>query len=68
VDGKQSLIVFVDRTVLEGFASDSLTCLTLPFLPKQDDPSVTVEVKGGHTKMDSLHVYKPKSVWETRLC
>jgi sucrose-6-phosphate hydrolase SacC (GH32 family) len=66
VDGKQRLIVYVDRTVLEVFASDGLTYLPLPFIPKQEDQSVTVEVKGGNAKMDSLQVYKLKSIWETK--
>lgn len=66
VDGKQRLIVYVDRTVLEVFASDGLTYVPLPFTPKQEDQSVTVEVKGGNAKMDSLQVYKLKSIWETK--
>ena len=64
MDGKQRLIVYVDRTVLEVFASDGLTYVPLPFAPKPADQSVAVEVKGDKTKMTSLQVYKLKSIWE----
>jgi sucrose-6-phosphate hydrolase SacC (GH32 family) len=59
VDGKQRLIVYVDRTVLEVFASDGLTYVPMPFTPKPEDQSVAVT--GG--KVRSLEVYKLKSCW-----
>ena len=61
--GKQRIIAFVDRTVLEIFASDGLTYLTMPFIPKNEDLSVSVDMKGGNAKMTSLQVYKLKSCW-----
>jgi sucrose-6-phosphate hydrolase SacC (GH32 family) len=64
VDGKQRLTAFVDRTIIEIFASDGLTYVPLPFIPKQEDQLVSVDVKGGHAKMTSLQVYKLKSIWE----
>jgi len=64
MDGKQRLTVFVDRTMLEVFASGGLTYVPLPFIPKKGDQSVLVQVKGGKARMTSLQVYKLKSVWE----
>ncbi len=63
VDGKQRLTVYVDRTVLEVFASDGLSYIPMPFAPRPEDQSVTVEVKGGKAKMNSLQVYKLKPIW-----
>jgi sucrose-6-phosphate hydrolase SacC (GH32 family) len=65
VHGKQRLIVYVDRTVLEVFASDGLTYVPLPFIPKAEDQSVSVKVKGGNSKITSLQVYKLKSLWQS---
>jgi|GEM_PF-122058 len=59
VDGKQRLIVYVDRTALEVFASDGLSYIPMPFTPKPEDQSVAVT--GG--KVRSLEVYKLKSCW-----
>ena len=64
MDGKQRLIVYVDRTVVEVFASDGLSYVPLPFVPKPEDQSVAVKVSGGKAKMTSLQVYKLKSIWE----
>jgi len=64
VDGKQRLAVFVDRTMLEVFASDGLIYIPLPFIPTQEDQSVSVQVKGGRARLTSLQVYRLKSIWE----
>ena len=63
VNGKQRLIIYVDRTQLEVFASDGLTYLTLPFIPKPEDQSVSVEVKGDKPKSNKVQVYKLNSCW-----
>ena len=63
VNGKQRLLIYVDRTVLEVFASDGLTYLPLPFTPKAENQSVSVDVKGANPRIDSLQVYKLKSIW-----
>ncbi len=63
-DGKQRLTVFVDRTMLEVFASDGLIYVPLPFIPTQEDQSVSVQVKGGKARLMSLQVYRLKSIWE----
>jgi len=63
MDGKQRLTVFVDRTMLEVFASDGLTYVPLPFIPRKEDRAVSVQVKGGKARLTSLQVYKLKSIW-----
>jgi len=63
VDGKQSLVVYLDCTVLEIFASDGLTYVPTVFKPEAGDLSVAVEAKGGKTKTMALQVYKLKSCW-----
>jgi len=60
--GQQRIRVFADRTMLEVVASDGLTYMSIPFIPRKEDQSVSVDVKGG--KMNSLQVYKLKSIWE----
>jgi len=64
VDGKQNITVYVDRTVLEIFASDGLTYIPLPFVPKAEDQFVTVEEKSGKTKGLPVQAYKLKSCWK----
>jgi sucrose-6-phosphate hydrolase SacC (GH32 family) len=61
--GKQQLHVFCDRTVLEVFAGDGLTYIPLPFAPKADDLSVSVQVKGGSVRFSTLQVHELKSAW-----
>lgn len=66
VDGRQRLTVYVDRTVLEVFASDGLSYIPLPFTPRPEDLSVSVDAKGGKANMSSLQVYKLKSCWDNK--
>jgi fructan beta-fructosidase len=63
IDGKQNITVFVDKTALEIFASDGLTYIPLPFVPKANDLSVSIEEKGGKTKGLALKAYALKSCW-----
>jgi sucrose-6-phosphate hydrolase SacC (GH32 family) len=62
--GRQRLIVYVDRTASEVFASDGLTYVPLPFLPKAADQNLSVQVKGGSAKFDALKIYQLKSIWK----
>ena len=64
VNGKQSLIIFVDKTMLEVFASNGLTYFPMPFIAEPENQEVSVESKGGNAVMNSLQVYKLKSIWE----
>ncbi|MGO8699193.1 MAG: glycoside hydrolase family 32 protein [Limisphaerales bacterium] len=61
--GKQQLHIFCDRTALEVFASDGLTYIPLPFAPKADNLSVSVQVKGGSTRFSTLQAHELKSAW-----
>ena len=65
-DGKQRLVVYCDRTCLEVFASDGLTYVPMPFIPKADDLSLAVEAKGGTAGIASLQVHELRSAWETK--
>jgi sucrose-6-phosphate hydrolase SacC (GH32 family) len=58
------MTVYVDRTALEIFASDGLTYIPMPFVPKTDDLSVSIEEKGGKAKNVSLRAYALKSCWK----
>jgi sucrose-6-phosphate hydrolase SacC (GH32 family) len=64
VDGKQRLIIYVDRTALEVFASDGLTYVPMPFTPKPEDQSITVNAGTG--KLLALQAHTLKSIWEAR--
>jgi fructan beta-fructosidase len=59
VDGKQRLIIYIDRNVLEVFASDGLTYVPLAFTPKPEDQSISIT----SGKAQALEVYKLKSCW-----
>jgi fructan beta-fructosidase len=62
-DGKQRLTVFCDRAGLEVFASDGLTYVPIPFIPKSDERSLIIESKGGPAKVTSLEVHELRSAW-----
>ena len=62
IDAKQRLIIYMDRTVLEVFASDGLTYVPLPFIPDPNERSVAVHTSGD-VRMIALEVYPLKSLW-----
>ena len=62
--GKQRLTIFCDRMGLEIFASDGLSYVPMPFLPKADDLNLGVEAKGGSAKLTLLNVYDLRSIWK----
>jgi sucrose-6-phosphate hydrolase SacC (GH32 family) len=61
--GRQRLIVFLDRTSIEVFASDGLTFVPCPVIPKADNLSLAAEVKSGAAKVLSLTVHELNSAW-----
>jgi sucrose-6-phosphate hydrolase SacC (GH32 family) len=61
--GKQRLAIFCDRTGLEVFASDGLTYVPMPFIPKADDLALRVQAQGGSAKINALEVHELKSAW-----
>lgn len=65
-DGKQRLVVYCDRAGLEVFASNGLTYVPMPFIPKADDLSLTLQATGGSANITALEVHKLKSIWPKR--
>lgn len=65
-EGKVRLTIYCDRTGLEVFASDGLTYVPMPVLPKADDLGVGVQVTGGTAKFASLRVHELRSAWELK--
>jgi levanase/fructan beta-fructosidase len=63
VDGRQRLIVYCDRTGLEVFASDGLTYVPLPYQPPAQQQSISIQAKGGPSKLHSLQVHELQSAW-----
>jgi sucrose-6-phosphate hydrolase SacC (GH32 family) len=61
--GQEQLRVFCDRTALEVFASDGLTYIPLPFAPKADNLSLSIQVKGGSARFRTLQAHELKSAW-----
>ncbi len=62
-DGKQTLIIYTDRTAFEVFASDGLTYMPLPVIPKAEDLGVAVAVEGGAATFSQLDAHELKSIW-----
>ena len=64
--GKQRVTIFVDRMGLEIFASDGLTYVPLPFVPKADNLSLAVGTKSGDVTFTSLTVHQLRAAWRTK--
>ena len=62
--GKQQIRILADRTVFEVFASDGLTYVPLPVIPKADARDIAVSVKGGAVKFSSLEANQLESIWK----
>jgi sucrose-6-phosphate hydrolase SacC (GH32 family) len=62
-NGRQRLTLFCDRTGLEIFASSGRSYIPMPFLPKPENPSLSLEAKGGRATLNSLQVHELKSAW-----
>jgi sucrose-6-phosphate hydrolase SacC (GH32 family)/predicted alpha-1,6-mannanase (GH76 family) len=63
-DGKQRLIIYVDRTAVEVFASDGLAYVPLPVIPKPDAMGIEASVTGAPVKFSKLAAYELRSIWE----
>jgi fructan beta-fructosidase len=61
--GKLKLIALVDRTSLEVWASDGLTYVPSPVIPKAKDLSLSLAVKKGAVKVTALDVHELRSIW-----
>lgn len=62
-DGKQRLTIYCDRNALEIFASDGLTYVPMPFIPKADNLSMSLQAKGGEAKSVSVAIHELKTAW-----
>jgi sucrose-6-phosphate hydrolase SacC (GH32 family) len=63
-NGRQRLSIFLDRTVIEVFASDGLTYAPLPVIPDRENRSVRAAVRGGGVRFDSLAAHELSSIWK----
>lgn len=65
-NGKQHLRFFIDRTCVEVFASGGLTYIPLPVIPKAEDRSLSLTVRGNTTKFERLTVHELGSIYAKR--
>jgi sucrose-6-phosphate hydrolase SacC (GH32 family) len=63
-DGSQSLIVYADRTAFEVFASDGLAYVPMPVVPKANDKTIVINVKGATVHFSTLELHTLKSAWQ----
>ncbi|MBI5687940.1 MAG: glycoside hydrolase family 32 protein [Verrucomicrobia bacterium] len=63
-NGRQRLIIYADRTAFEVFASDGLACVPMPVIPKAEDRSLTLSIKGGAAQFTSLEAHELRSAWK----
>jgi fructan beta-fructosidase len=62
--GKQRLTILADRTAFEVFASDGLTYVPLPVIPKTDARDLAVSVNGAPVKFSVLETAQLRSIWK----
>ncbi len=62
--GKQRLRIFCDRQCLEVFASDGLTYVPMPFVPKAEDLALGVKTTGSEVTFTALQVHELGSIWK----
>ncbi len=62
-DGKQRLIIVVDRTAFEVNASDGLTYMPLATAPAADDLMLSLGTTGGSATFDAVEVHELRSIW-----
>lgn len=62
-DGRQRVIIYLDRTTIEVFASDGHTYVPCPVIPKAENLSVEAAAKGGNAKIHSMGVFELSSAW-----
>jgi sucrose-6-phosphate hydrolase SacC (GH32 family) len=63
-DGRQRIVIYTDRTAFEVFASDGLTYVPMPVIPKAENRAADVSVTGGAVKFARLDVHELKSIWK----
>lgn len=63
-DGRQRLVILVDRTGVEVFASDGLCYVPMPYNTQPDNRKIFLEARGGKVVLEALKVSELKSAWE----
>jgi hypothetical protein len=63
----QAELIYIDKTILEVFASDGLIYVPLPFIPRPKGQSVSIAIDDKNAKMIGLEVYKLSSIWRKQL-
>lgn len=58
-----TLHVFLDRSVMEVFAGGGRECITRVIYPGEDDLGTEVFAEGGTARLESVDVWKMKSIW-----
>ena len=62
-DGKLTLRVITDRTVVEVFADGGRIYAPVPVLAKTDSPALTFEVLVGKARLEQMTVHELRSIW-----
>ena len=62
--GQQRITVLADRTAFEVFASDGLTYVPMPVIPKRDALDVEASVTGTPVKFSKLAAHELNSIWK----
>ena len=62
--GRQRLIIYVDRTAVEVFASDGLVYAPLPVIPNAENKAVVLTVAGSAARFSALDAFELKSSWK----
>lgn len=62
-DGKIHLQIFLDRTSLEIFGNHGETVMSFCFIPPENDMNVRLAADGGEAVVNTLDLWKLKSVW-----
>jgi sucrose-6-phosphate hydrolase SacC (GH32 family) len=63
-NGRQRLMIYCDRMGLEIFASDGLTYVPMPFIPRAEDRALELRVSGGEMNLRELQVHELRSAWK----
>jgi fructan beta-fructosidase len=65
-NGRLPLAIYCDRASLELFASDGLTYIPMPFIPKADDLSLGIETKTAAAHLRNIRVYQLRPSWSSQ--
>jgi hypothetical protein len=63
-EGIQRIVIYLDRTAIEVFASDGLTYVPMPLIPETDRRGVVAEVEGESVTFTTLEGYTLGSIWK----